>query len=168
MTAQEGDPYLAMLSYQATPLYCGYSPSELLMARKIRTNISMTQEQLKPKVPDQSCLRERDERARVRQQNNYDQHHGVKELSPLMTGQTVWMPDRKEEAKVVQEAGTRSYEVETSEGTYCRNRRDLIPLPETQPDTNSSVSEEMPNDKTEPALRRSTRVPNPPNRFDLS
>jgi len=101
--------------------------------------------------------------------SNYDQHHGVKELSPLMAGQTVWMPDRKEEAKVVQEAGTRSYEVETSEGTYRRNRRDLIPLPETQPDdTNSSVNEEMPNDKTEPALRRSTRVPNPPNRFDPS
>ena len=32
-----------------------------------------------------------------------------------MAGQTVWMPDRNE-AKVVQEAGTRSYEVETSEG----------------------------------------------------
>ena len=165
---KEGDPYLAMLSYRATPLYCGYSPSELLMARKIRTNIPMTREQLKPKVPDQSRLRERDERAKVRQQSNYDQHHGVKELSPLMAGQTVWMPDRKEEAKVVQEAGTRSYEVETSEGTYRRNRRDLIFLPETQPDTNSSGNEEMPNDKTEPALRRSTRVPNPPNRFDPS
>ena len=50
-----------MLSYRATPLYCGYSPSELLMARKIRTNIPMTLEQLKPKVPDQSSLRERDE-----------------------------------------------------------------------------------------------------------
>ena len=58
---KEGDPYLAMLSYRATPLYCGYSPSELLMARKIRTNIPMTLEQLKPKVPDQSSLRERDE-----------------------------------------------------------------------------------------------------------
>ena len=58
--------------------------------------------------------------------------------------------------------------METSEGTYRRNRRDLIFLPETQPDTNSSGNEEMPNDKTEPALRRSTRVPNLPNRFDPS
>ena len=81
-----------------------------------------------------------------------------------MAGQTVWMPDCKKEAKVVQEAGTRSYEVETSEGTYRCNCIDLIPLPETRPDdTNSSVNEEMPNDNTEPALGRSTRVPNPPN-----
>ena len=83
-----------------------------------------------------------------------------------MAGQTVWMP---EEAKVVQEAGTRSYEVETSEGTYRRNRRALIPIPEIQyNDTNTSVSEEMLNDKTEPTLRRSNHESNPPNRFDPS
>ena len=77
--------------------------------------------------------------------------------------------DASEEAKVVQEAGMRSYEVETSEGMYRRNRRALIPIPETQPnDTNTSVSEEIPNDKTEPTLRRSNHESNPPNRFDPS
>ena len=44
---------------------------------------------------------------------------------------------------MVQEAGTRSYEVETSEGMYRRNRRALIPIPETQP-----------NDKTRVSVRR--------------
>ena len=86
-----------------------------------------------------------------------------------MAGQTVWMPDRNEAAKVVQEAGTRSYEVETSEGTYRRNRRALIPIPEIQSiDTNTSVNEEMLNDKTEPTLRRSNRESNPPSPFDPS
>ena len=71
--------------------------------------------------------------------------------------------------QVVQEAGTRSYEVETSEGTYCRNRIALIPIPETQPnDTNTTVSEEMLNDTTEPTLCRSNRESNLPNRFDPS
>ena len=70
-----------------------------------------------------------------------------------MAGQTVWMPDRNEEAKVVQEAGTGSYEVETSEGMYRRNHTALIPTPEIKPnDINTSVSEEMPNDKTEPYI----------------
>ena len=74
------------------------------------------------------------------------------------------MPDRNEEAKVVQEPVTRSYEVETSEGTYCCIRRALIPIPEVQPnDTNTSVSEEMLNNKTEPTLRRSNRESNPLN-----
>ena len=41
---------------------------------------------------------------------------------------------------MVQEVGTRSYEVDTSEGMYRHNRRALIPIPETQPnDTNTSV-----------------------------
>ena len=65
---------------------------------------------------------------------------------------------------MVQEAGTRSYEVETSEGTYRRNHRALIPIQEIQPnDTNTSVSEEMLNDNTEPTLRRSNHESNPPN-----
>ena len=164
---KEGDPYLAILSYRATPLHCGYSPSELLMARNLGTNIPMTRKQLKLKV--QSSLRERDERDKARQQSNCDKHHRAKELSPLMAGQTVWMPDRNEEVKVVQEADTGFYEVETSEGMYRRNRTALIPTPEIQPnDTNTSVSEEMLNDKTEPTLRRSNHESNPPNRFDPS
>ena len=32
--------YKALLSYRATPLpWCGYSPAELLMGRKIRTDV---------------------------------------------------------------------------------------------------------------------------------
>ena len=58
---KEGDPYLALLSYRSTPLKCGFSPSELLMARKLRTNVSITRESLKPAVPDLTVLREKEE-----------------------------------------------------------------------------------------------------------
>ena len=44
-----GDPHLALLSYQATPLQSGFSPLELLMSRKLRTNVPVTREVLKPK-----------------------------------------------------------------------------------------------------------------------
>ena len=74
---KEGDPYLALLSYRATPLQSGFSPSELLMPRKLRTNVPVTREVLKPQVPDLSSVRERDERHKTRQQSNYNSRHGA-------------------------------------------------------------------------------------------
>ena len=40
----------------------------------------------------------------------------------------VWMSDRKEKASAVEQVAPRSYEVETSSGSYRRNWRDLISL----------------------------------------
>ena len=50
------DSYLALMTYRATPLECGYSPAELLMSRKIRTNMPLPQKQLSPEVPKMSIL----------------------------------------------------------------------------------------------------------------
>ena len=62
---KEGDPYLALLLYRATPLQCGFSPSELLMSRKLRANLLMTWEQLRPKVSDPLTARGRDGRSKT-------------------------------------------------------------------------------------------------------
>ena len=39
------DTYLALLTYCSTPLHIGYSPSELLMDRALRSSVPVTQEQ---------------------------------------------------------------------------------------------------------------------------
>ena len=62
---KEGGPYLALLSYRSIPLKCGFSPSELLMARKLRTNVPITRESLKPAVPNLTVLREKNKSERV-------------------------------------------------------------------------------------------------------
>ena len=166
---KDGDPYLALLAYRSTPLKCGFSPSELLMARKLRTNVPMTRGSLKPAVPDPTLLREREEQYRNRVQSNYDQHHGVRDLEPLSPGQTVWIPDRGEEAHIVQEADTpRSYEVQTSEGTYRRNRRALIDLPNSDAASDPIETNLTNNDMQERPLRRSSRESHPPDRLDTS
>ena len=58
---QKEDPYLALMTYRAMPLECGYSPAELLMSRKIRTNIPIPHKQLSPEVPMMSTLQQKEE-----------------------------------------------------------------------------------------------------------
>ena len=60
------DPYLAMLTYRATPLENGYSPAELLMGRKLRTTLPQTTKQLEPSLPITDQLREKERRIRDR------------------------------------------------------------------------------------------------------
>ena len=60
------DPYLAVLAYRSTPLEQGYSPAELLMSRKLRTNIPTVQEQLVPHPVDGKGLRAKDGAIKLR------------------------------------------------------------------------------------------------------
>lgn len=93
----------------------------------------------------------------------------MRELTPLIPGQTVWMPDREQEAQVTQEVGTRSYEAQTSEGTYRHNRKALVQIPESpnRTESNDTVVDTNTN-PSEPPIRRSGRESRPPNRFDPS
>lgn len=56
---KNSDPYLALLSYRSTSLENGYSPSELLMGRKLRTTLptTPTPKRLKPSLPKESVVR---------------------------------------------------------------------------------------------------------------
>ena len=42
---KEGDPYLALLAYRSTPWEIGFSPSQLLMGRTLRSTIPTIREQ---------------------------------------------------------------------------------------------------------------------------
>ena len=113
---KDSDPYQA-LAYRATPLEVGYSPSELLMSRKLRTTVPITRKQRMPQVLDPVSVRARDEQIKARQKRNFDGHHGARELPPLIPGDTVWVPDRGTEARVKEEVAPHSYEITTGDGT---------------------------------------------------
>ena len=173
---KSGDPYLALLSYRTTPLQNGFSPSELLMCRMLRTTVPSTRSQRAPKVPDTEQLQEKERELRRRQKSDFDRHHGARDLPPLSPGDTVWLPEREVEGTVEQEVGPRSYEITTPEGTYRRNRRTLIQLRGT-PDSgqqDEGTNEEVTENATpqpvpaQSELRRSSRTIQRPERLDPS
>ena len=84
---KSNDPYLALMSYRATPLtWCNFSPSELLMGRKIRTTIPQTGRQSTPQWSYLGEFRRLNNLYKQRQKHDFDRNHGVKELATRFSG----------------------------------------------------------------------------------
>ena len=115
------DPYLALLIYRSTPLHNGFSPSELLMSRRLRTTLPMLESQLQPSVPEYSVVHEK-ETANIKR--NFDVRHRANILDPLLPGQQVWISGRRDSGVIVEQSQSpRSYIVSTPTGDLRRNRR---------------------------------------------
>ena len=132
----QDDPFLALLSYRATPIpELGASPAELMFGRKIRTTLPVAPRSLQQKPIEEEKFRERDAIWKERQKNNYDRQHGTKPLQELLPKETVMIKLDNEKrwqqpAKVVEKCAPRSYIVQTPTGMLRRNRRHLKPTTE--------------------------------------
>ena len=123
------DPYKALMSYRATPLPSyGLSPAELLMGRRIRTDVPQVKKHFIPDWPYLRSFRNADKLCKDRQKRDYERRHRARSL-PALPGETpVWVntPGGQVPGRVVQPASTpRSYQVEVRSGTIWRNRTDL-------------------------------------------
>ena len=176
------DPYKALLAYRSTPLQLGYSPAELLMGRVLRTTVPTTIAQRKPKIPNLTSVRAKDKKSKARQKQDFDSHHGARELPLLQPGDQVWVSGRETEAEVQGEVAPQSYVIETEDGTFRRNRQQLVRLPNSETENTSGlhdraettepIEESTSNESSEsivpPLIRRSTRHSRPPERLDPS
>ena len=178
---KSGDPYLALLAYRSTPLEVGYSPAELLMSRRLRTTVPDIQKQRQPSIPDSSAVVVRDDRAKKRQKDKFDAHRGARKLPVLEPGNTVWVTDCKSHGEVVEETSPRSYIIQTPEGVFHRNRRQIIASPEKISYPQLAMPEEktistktgtmtgtVPSLKVYTTRSQSGHPPKPPNRLDTS
>ena len=130
-TASKSDAYAALLAYRNTPKPdVGLSPAQLLLQRRARTFVPVSEKKLRPKVikPDPRKLQKRERRIR----RNYDTH--AKALSSLEVGDNVRVKpvqqnDRTwKKATVSNKLNNRSYEICTEDGfTTRRNRVHLRP-----------------------------------------
>ena len=150
MLEKADDPYKALLSYRNTPLDgVNLSPAQMLMGRRLRTFIPVTEDMLKPQLYDpEEVLPKLKERQR-KQKVQHDRT--AKELPPLKEGEVVRLKEgsKWKPARVTQILPSpRSYEVETEKGVYRRNRRHLLKTEESQtPDvTTDDVPMEIESD----------------------
>lgn len=113
------DPYLALLSYRATPLpWCDITPAELLMGRQLRTNLPQLEEHFKPDWNYLEKFRDCNEDYKSKQTLNYDSRHRVLSLPPIPDDTNVWITNDGQErpGRVIRPADTpRSYMVDTPE-----------------------------------------------------
>lgn len=75
------DMYMVLLSYRSTPLpWCKLSPGELLMGRRLRTDVPHTKELLIPNWPHLSDFAEKDRQYKEKQKKDFDRYHRVQPL----------------------------------------------------------------------------------------
>ena len=83
------DPYLTLLT---TPLpWCSYSPSELSMGRKVKTDIPQTADHFTPQwhfLPD---FQRKENKFKEKQKKDDDRRHGVKPADVLPHDSPVWV-----------------------------------------------------------------------------
>ena len=162
MLKKSTDPHIAVLSYRATPHpWCGYSPAELCMGRRIRTAVPQSNAIL---IPQWSYLKEfkkKNAEFKKRQKEQFDSRHGAKELPEIPDDSEVWITseDKPISGRVVTTGETpRSYVVETDSGELHRNRRQLIVAPELESDSSPVVESEQQPELNTPPRRIMTRT----------
>ena len=136
---------LALLCYRTTPIHNGWSPSELLMGRLLRSNIPVAAENLRPmwlNTKTLNILDQKEQAYKSHMKENFDSRHAARNLPELERGGRVYIPDLQQEGVVKDAAATRSYNIETPHGTIRRNRKDL----NVQPTPKKIVDESVPSD----------------------
>ena len=130
----QDDPFLALLTYRATPIpELGASPAELAYGRRLRTTLPSLPSALKPRAVQQDKVRELDAKFKARQKAGYDRRHGVRSLPNLQPGEPVLVKldgqkGWRQPAVVKDIVAPRSYLLETAGGGQLRrNRKHLRP-----------------------------------------
>lgn len=182
------DPLLAMLIYRSTPLpWCKLSPAELLMGRKLRTNLPILPDQLKPKWPYLKEFQMQDDRVKKNSKMNFDRQHKAQSLPQIPDDASVWITNERHQpapGRVIEQAATpRSYIVTTEDGGHVRRNRQHLNIrpenPMTLPaqeevtqqrqETETAEREPVQIQQTQPIMTRSRTGAgiHPPQRYGM-
>jgi len=161
MLKRSEDPYIALLTYRATPLpWCGLSPAQLNMERRTRTQIPQTNKQLVPEWTYLRTFRE-DKQLKQTQKQNFDRRHHARELAPIPDNTDVWITSESQpiQGRVISPAKSpRSYVVAMPSGQVHRNRSHLNVMPESQGTENQETRTESSPNVTMTRSRTGTEI----------
>ena len=139
----------ALLSYQSTPLpWCNLSPGELLMGRKLRTLLPLTDQHLIPQWSYLPQFKTANQQFKGKQKRDYDRRHRATEIPLIPDDSEVWVTSGNEatRGRIVSSApAPRSYLVDTPSGTIRRNQQHLRLLPNV-PQARSTENLQAPED----------------------
>lgn len=127
---RQDDPWAALMAYRSTPLdTTGFSPSQLLMGRSIRTKLPTLPFNLIPQWPDFDVVKKNDAQMKLASARGFNERKGAKKLPPITEGQyaRIRLPLDKtwsEPNQILERRNESSYAV--------RNRRYLQLLPEPE------------------------------------
>ena len=161
------DHHMALLTYRSTPFpWCNLSPAELLMGRRIRSNIPFIKDQLVPKWEFLEEFKNNNISVKENQKRVYDRRHRTRPLPVLLDDTDVWITGDTQpiSGRVNASANTpRSYIVQTSSGKVRRNRHHLNKVPETCHLSESSNT--IPSPNIIMTRSRTGTIIHPPDRF---
>lgn len=138
------DPFLALLAHRNTPSESmGTSPAQRFFGRRTKTQLPVTTGLLRPQGINPESTNERRKISQAKQAHYYNQH--AKDLEALEEGDIVRMRpfqlNKKtwDKASVKRRLDDRSYEVESNDTLYRRNRVDLKRTQEVPIDEETSL-----------------------------
>ena len=118
MLKKSDDPYLAMMAYRSSVVHNGFSPSQMLMNRKLRTTIPTHADNLQPKVSDGVTVLRKETIYKQKSKDTFDRTHKTKSLPELCAGDKVWVRDRQLSGTIAASLPRRSYVLQlTSKST---------------------------------------------------
>lgn len=117
------------------------SPAEILLSRQTRTTLPIDRKLLVPSTKSHVMVRNRLAQKRHQQKRDYDK--SSKPLRPLFKGEVVRLqtPQGYKKVGIIKDIckEPRSYLVESEGRDYRRNRRHILPVPETLPQQNEWI-----------------------------
>ena len=123
------DPYIALLSYRATPLqWCDLSPAESFQGCRIRIGVPQPKSSFIPQWTHTQQLKELHEKYKSSQSEHFNKRHRVRSFPPLPDNTPVLVQTENSHVPgtVVQQASTpQPYILSMPNGQMRRNRINL-------------------------------------------